>query len=442
MAQFLKPDAQPTWIHHVRVIDPQAGIDRISDLLISPDGLHLDAQKPEHSRVIDGTGLWAVPGLIDLQVHFREPGFEYKETIESGSRAALAGGITTAVVMPNTRPALDHSEAVLHQMTLSQNIEGIRILVAAAATRNIAGEQLTDYCALKKAGAVAVTDDGFPVVRDDIMRESLKKCVENDLLFMQHAEDPLLSNKGVMTEGPTSRMLGLPGQLADAEGAMVERDLRLAQELGARYHVLHLSTARSLEAVRKAKAAGVRVTCEVSPHHLLLTDEDVCGLEGQAQPHFKMNPPLRSKSDRQALLHGLREGLIDAVATDHAPHSADEKAKGFLQAPFGIVGLETSFAAIMSLVHEGLITEHRAIELMTSGPARVLNRKDLGSLISNPDLTLIDPTCIWTVSVNDLFGSQKNSPFIGKTFKGKVIATFLRGCLRFLSRKPAQNSEL
>lgn len=435
MAQFLRPDSQPTWIYQVRVIDPEAQIDRVTDVLIAPNGIQLDAPRPAKARILNGTGLWAVPGFIDLQVHFREPGFEYKETIKSGSQAALAGGITTVVVMPNTRPALDHPEAVQQQIRLSQNIEGIRILVAAAATQNISGEQITDYLALKQAGAIAVTDDGFPVVRDEIMRESLKKCVEHDLLFMQHAEDPALSNKGVMTEGPTSQKLGLPGQHANAEGVMVERDLKIAQELGARYHVLHLSTARSLEAVRKAKAAGARVTCEASPHHLLLTDEDVCGRDGKAHPHFKMNPPLRSQSDRQALLSGLKDGSIDAIATDHAPHSADEKAKGFLHAPFGIVGLETSFAAVMSLVHEGFITEKRAIELMTSGPARVLNRKDLGTLTRTQDLTLIDPSHVWKVSGDDLFGSQKNSPFIGKTFKGKVFATFMRGFLRFLQTR-------
>jgi len=431
MAQFFQADDRATFIRNVRVMDPSAGRDLVCNLLVSPRGIEIDATKPEGSREIDGAGLWAVPGLIDLQVHFREPGFEHKETIASGSRAALAGGITTVVVMPNTRPTMDNPDAVRLQSELSARADGIRILVAAGATKDIAGETLTDHKALKEAGAVAVTDDGFPLAGTNVMRESLRLCAEFDLLFMQHAEDPTLSKDGVMTTGPTSEKLGVPGQLADAEGAMVERDVALAQEIGARYHVLHMSTERSLKAVRAAKKAGARVTCEASPHHLLLTDEDVPGPDGQPRVNFKMNPPLRAESDRLALVEGLRDGSIDAVATDHAPHAADEKARGFLKAPFGVIGLETAFPALLSFVHDGTISDVRAVELMTSGPARVLNRADLGTFEGGLDLTLIDPNKEWTVSVADFHGAQENSPFVGRTFRGQITATFLRGRLRF-----------
>lgn len=433
MSVFLEPDHRPTFIEGVRAIDPAAGIDRICNIVVDESGIHLDAPRPAGARFIDGTGLWATPGLVDIQVHFREPGFEHKETIASGSRAALAGGITSVVVMPNTRPTLDTPEAVRNQTELSNACDGIQILVAAAATHGISGKTLTDYAALKEAGAVAVTDDGFPLAGDDEMRKSLELCAANDLLFMQHAEDPTLSQHGVMTLGPTSEKLGFPGQHADAEGVMVERDVELARQAGARYHVLHMSTKRSLEAVKRARQAGAKVTCEASPHHLLLTDENCIGANGEADTNFKMNPPLRSESDRQALIEGLKDGSIDAVATDHAPHATSEKAQGFLKGPFGVIGLETAFAALLTFVHDGTISDVRAVELMTAGPRRILKRTDLGSFEGAPNLTLINPHRSWTVGENDLVGMQKNSSFLGRTFKGRVVATFLRGNLRYAS---------
>lgn len=421
----------PLLVRGARVLDPAAGIDGLHDVLVTLDALTLDPSRvPEHTRSLDATGLLLLPGLVDLQVHFRQPGFEYKETIETGSAAALAGGITTVVVMPNTRPSLDTPESVRFEWEESRRVRGIDILVAAAATKGLGGKELTDHGALKAAGAVAITDDGLPVMDDEVMAGSLRLCREHDLLFMQHAEDLTLTHHAPMTEGPTSQAIGVRGQPADAEGVMVERDLALVEKIGARYHVLHTSTARSLRAIQRAKAAGLPVTCEASPHHLLLTDEACAG----ADPNTKMNPPLRSEVDRRALVEAVADGTVDAIATDHAPHSAEEKAAGFEKAPFGVIGLETAFAAALELVHRGIIDLPRAVELMTSGPARVLKRSgSLGTMFGADaprNLTLVDPGHVWTVTPETLFGRSKNSAFLGRDFRGKVMATILHGELR------------
>lgn len=419
-----------TLIRAARVIDPHHGVDRIADLLVSPDGVAIDPPTlPDDVATIDGTGLWALPGLVDIQVHFRQPGFEYKETIETGSAAALAGGICTVVVMPNTHPALDTPESVRFESEEARRVRGIDLLVAAAATQGLKGEALTDHGALKAAGAVAITDDGYPVLDDALMEGSLRQCAEHDLLFMQHAEDTRLTKHAPMTASPVSEALGVEGQPADAEGLMVERDVALAEKTGARYHVLHTSTARSLDAVRAAKAKGLPVSCEASPHHLLLSYE-ACA---EGDPNTKMNPPLRSESDRRALVEAVVDGTVDAVATDHAPHAADEKARGFAEAPFGVIGLETAFAAVLELMHEGRIDARRAVELMTSGPAKVLAAEGrLGTI--GPEapahVTLVDPEATWVVGDDTLFGRSRNSAFLGRSFRGRVVATFLHGELR------------
>ncbi|MEL6188993.1 MAG: amidohydrolase family protein, partial [Myxococcota bacterium] len=277
----------PLFIRGVRLIDPQAQVDAVTDLLITSDGVTREpASVPDDVQRIDGTGLWAMPGLVDIQVHFRQPGFEYKETIESGSAAALAGGICTVVVMPNTQPRLDTPEQVRFEAEEARRVRGIDILVAAASTQNLDGKALTDHAVLKAAGAVAITDDGFPVLDDDLMRGSLERCAEEDLLFMQHAEDIRMTQHAPMTDSPISVALGVRGQSSDAEGVIVERDIALTRETGARYHVLHTSTARSMAAIRSAKSEGLPVTCEVSPHHLLLT-YDACA---DGDPNTKMNP--------------------------------------------------------------------------------------------------------------------------------------------------------
>lgn len=421
-----------TLVRGARVIDPEAGVDDVADLLIAPTGVVLAPRDvPADARVVDGRGLWAVPGLIDLQVHFREPGFEHKETIATGSRAAFSGGVTTVVVMPNTNPTLDTPELVAAQSRIARAVDGVRLFVAAAATKGIAGKELSDHDALAQAGAVAFTDDGFPVLDDALMEATLRDCTRLDRLFMQHAEDVRVTKHVPMNLGPTSQRVGVDGQPADAEGVVVERDVRLAEKTGARYHVLHLSTKRALDAVRAGKAKGLRVSCEASPHHLLLTDE-ACG---SLDPNTKMNPPLRSEEDRRALVKGLVDGSVDAVATDHAPHHADEKGKGFVGAPFGVVGLETAFAATLSFVHDGTIPARRAVELMTAGPARVLNmRGRVGTMLSPSapaDVALVDPGQAWTVGVDDLAGKSANSCFLGRTFTGRVVATFKDGVAKY-----------
>lgn len=425
------PAPAPLFFKGVRLIDPEAGLDAVTDLLVTPDGVQRDPTSvPDDAQRVDGGGLWALPGLVDIQVHFRQPGFEYKETIESGSAAALAGGICTVVVMPNTQPRLDTPEQVAFEADEARRVRGIDLLVAAASTKNLDGKALTDHAALKAAGAVAITDDGYPVLDDDLMRGSLQRCAALDLLFMQHAEDIRMTQHAPMTDSPISVALGVRGQSSDAEGVIVERDIALTRETGARYHVLHTSTARSMAAIRAAKAEGLSVTCEVSPHHLLLT-YDACA---DGDPNTKMNPPLRSEYDRQALVAALADGTVDAVATDHAPHAKDEKAKGFEDAPFGVIGLETAFSALLSFVHDGTITDTRAVELMTAGPARVLGLQGrLGTLSDDAPvhLTLVDPAREWTVTEEAMAGKSTNSAFLGHVFKGKVVATVLHGELRY-----------
>ncbi|MBI1947964.1 MAG: dihydroorotase [Deltaproteobacteria bacterium] len=430
-------------IRGARVIDPAAGIDAIVDVLIGPGGVTIDPSSvPDHARRVDGRGQWALPGLVDLQVHLRDPGLTHKEDQLTGSRAALSGGVTTMVVMPNTRPVLDDPALVAAQSS-SADARGLaRVLVAAAATRASAGQALSDYRALKAAGAVAVTDDGLPVQDDALMEQSLISCAANDLVFMQHAEDTRISQHRPMTECEVQRAAGILGQPAEAEWVMVERDVALAERTGARYHVLHLSTARSLAAVRRAKERGASVTCEVSPHHLTFTCNDVVkagielpSTEADLDPNKKMNPPLRSGADRRALVDGLADGTVDAVATDHAPHTAAEKGQGFARAPFGTTGLETMLGVLLRFVHDGTIDARRAVELVTSGPARVLRRQGaLGTLSGRqapPDLCLVDPERSWVVTTGALQSRSKNNCFLGLELRGRVTATWLRGRLAY-----------
>jgi dihydroorotase len=422
-----------TFLKNIRLIDVTIGFDQITNLLISSDGIFLNPSSIDASCIlIDGKNKIALPGLIDMHVHFRQPGFEYKETIETGSRAALAGGVTTVVVMPNTNPALDTAERVVEQINLTNTVNGVEILVAGAVSKDLLGQEPTDYATLKKAGVVGITDDGRPVMNEDLMNKAMRACAESDLLFMQHAEDLSLSQSASMNKGKTSQMLCIKGQLADAEGAMVERDIALAKKYDARYHVLHLSTKRSLDAVRKAKMEGLKVSCEVTPHHLLLNDQACASWD----TNKKMNPPLRDENDRLALIEGLIDGSVDAVASDHAPHSAKEKQNHFCQAPFGVVGLETAFAVLLTLVNQGIIPLSRAVALMTSGPAKILQKQNqigtVSSSCASNNLCIIDLESKWQVDAQSLQGRSKNSAFLGMELHGKVIATFLKGNLRYL----------
>lgn len=377
-----------------------------------------------------------IPGLFDMHVHFRQPGFEHKEDIRTGSEAAFAGGVTMVQVMPNTNPVLDDPSRIQFQIEEAKRLDGVHVIPSGAITKGLQGKELTDFRALKNAGVLGITDDGMPVMSDDLMKEAMILAKENDLVVMQHAEDHKLSRKSSMSEGAVSKRIGIVGQDPDAEAVMVERDIRMVEDVRTRYHVLHISTRRALDAVKRAKDKGLPVTCEVTPHHLFLT-EDAC--EGQ-DPNTKMNPPLRTRDDKQAVLDGLRDGTIDAVASDHAPHSAEEKGCGFCDAPFGVVGLETAFSSLMTLVDRGWISLERAVELMTVGPMKVLGLPIIPSPVF-PEKAAIhasrDPFAYgisgalinlnrrWRVSPSDLKGKSHNSAFLGHEFVGKVVGTWM-----------------
>src|SRR6476661_5534836 len=381
------------------VIDPANRIDAPMDVLLR-DGQVAEVAPPNKVRgsaegKFDARGLVVAPGFIDLHVHLREPGQSYKETIASGTAAAAAGGFTSVCCMPNTIPVLDSQEWV---KWVRQPERGavVNVFPVAAATHASKGAVLTDFRGLQRAGAVAVTDDGKPILSDDIMRETLRVAAEINLPVIQHAEDTRMTENCSMNDGPTAFRLGLRGMKAAAEASIVERDVQLAQQFtGARLHVAHLSTADALKAVRRGKRSKSHVTCEVTPHHFALTDAD----GGERDTNFKMNPPLRSDSDREAILVALADGTVDAIATDHAPHAPHEKIIEFERAAFGITGLETALGLTITHLHRGKkIPLSRIVELLTSGPARVFSLRGRGTLIrgSYADVTIFDPQKRWT----------------------------------------------
>ncbi|MGA3213698.1 MAG: dihydroorotase [Terriglobales bacterium] len=414
-----------------RVIDPSQELNELADVLLI-DGRVAEVgrvTKPadEISEVIDARGLIVAPGFIDLHVHLREPGQWQKETIASGTQAAAAGGFTCVCAMPNTSPIND-LPAITRWMQEPERGAVVQVLPVAAATVASQGERLTDYFALAEAGAVAVTDDGKPLLEDRIMREALRAAMAVGLPLMQHAEDTRLTESGTMNQGPTAFRLGLHGMPGRAESDMVERDLELAREIGAQYHVAHLSTAAALDVVRRGKQAGLRVTCEVTPHHFTLCDEDIVPYD----THFKMNPPLRSREDRAALLQGLADGTVDAIATDHAPHAPHEKAVEFDRAPFGIIGLETALALAITQLHIGKrVSLDRIVELLATNPARIIGQDKAGrgtlKRESIADVTLFDPAASWRYSARDGRSRAHNTPFDGWELTGKVVATIVRG---------------
>jgi dihydroorotase len=415
-------------IKNVRVIDIFAGIDVTDDILIEPDGLQISPAHVGPSLTIDGRGQLLVPGLVDLHVHFREPGFTYKEDIASGIRAALAGGVTSVLVMPNTRPALDQPKLIDFQYKRAKPFT-FDLMVAGAASKNLMGEESSDIKNLAQAGVKAVTDDGRPIQDPLLMETILRQCRLNNLVCMQHAEDLGISCGASLNQGVVSKKLGLVGQSSIAESSLVERDIELALKINCRYHVLHLSCTESLQLVKKAKLTSKLITCEASPHHLLLDESDIRGFDTAK----KMNPPLRSKEDVQALLSGLCDGTIDAVASDHAPHSSQEKRQPFVKAPFGVVGLESAILVLLTLVKKHGVPLKVAIASMTSGPARVLGDSyRIGTMMGDQALNnavLIDPNYCGMFSYRNLHGRSKNSPFIGMELFGKVMATFQNGKL-------------
>lgn len=421
-----------TLVRHVRVIDPYADVDVIDDVVISPEAIEIapSAAKPTH--VIDGRGCVLVPGLVDLHVHFREPGFIHKEDIASGIRAALAGGVTSALVMPNTRPAIDQPKHVDFQLKRAQSC-GFDLMAAACASKGLLGEVASDIANLARAGVRAVTDDGHAIHDAKLMQTVLKQCRLHNIVCMQHAENVEISHQASLNEGVASKRLGILGQSSRAESALVKRDLELALQINCRYHVLHLSCQESLRAVRMAKRESQLISCEVAPHHLLLSDSDIRGFD----THKKMNPPLRSKEDVGALLEGLADGTIDALASDHAPHSCKEKRQDFMKAPFGVVGLESAIMVLMTLVKNQGLSLKTALGLMTSGPARVVQRSGrIGTMLGEKALknaVLLDPSYRAIFSRRNLYGRSYNSPFIGMELFGRVNATFLGGRLVYQS---------
>ena len=412
------------------LIDPAAKINAPMDVLLR-DGRVAEVAPPNKIRggadaKFDARGLIVAPGFIDLHVHLREPGQGYKETVATGTAAAAAGGFTSVCTMPNTAPVVDTPEWVAW---LRQPERGavVNVFPVAAATRASRGGTLTDFSALHRAGAVAVTDDGKPILDEEVMCMALRLGAELNFPVVQHAEDTRLTENCHMHSGPTSFRLGLRAMPASAEAAIVDRDVALAQQIReSRLHVAHLSTSDSLKAVRRGKRAKARVTCEVTPHHFTLIDENV----GEYDTHCKMNPPLRSAADREAIVVALADGTVDAIATDHAPHARHEKQVEFERAAFGVTGLETALALAITRLHrEHKIPLMRIVELFTAGPARTFDLRARGSLARGnyADVTIFDPRKRWTYDVAKSRSLSRNTPFDGWQFTGKVVATIVGG---------------
>jgi dihydroorotase len=414
------------------LIDPAGRIDAAMDVLLK-DGRVVQVAPPNKIKggadeKFDARGLIVAPGFIDLHVHLREPGQAHKETIATGTATAAAGGFTSVCTMPNTLPVVDSVEWV---EWLGQRERGavVNVFAIAAATRSSQGAILTDFRALQNAGAIAVTDDGKPILEDAIMREALVLGGELNFPVVQHAEDTRLTQNCSMQSGARSFRLGLRGMTAAAEGSIVERDVQLAMHIpNARLHVAHLSTADALKSVRRAKRAKARVTFEVTPHHFTLTDDDMRDYDS----NYKMNPPLRSISDREAILAALADGSVDAIATDHAPHAAHEKEMEFERAAFGIIGLETALPLAITRLHrEKRIPLARIVELFTAGPARCFDLRGRGSLVrgSIADVTIFDPKKKWTYEAAKSRSKSRNTPFDGWQLMGKVVATVVGGLI-------------
>lgn len=427
-----------------RIIDPGANRDEIGDLLVR-DGLVAavgefgeDVIGTADAREVDARGLVVTPGFVDLHTHLREPGFEEKETIASGSRAAVAGGFTTICCMPNTNPAIDSRAVVEYVHRTAEAAGAARVICVAAVSKGRSGKELVEMAELAAAGVAGFSDDGAAVGGTVLMRNALAYSRMLDLPIIDHCEDPELVKGGQMNEGPVATRLGLKGQPAAAEEIIVARDIALAELSGGWVHIAHLSARRAVEAVRAAKARGVRVTAEVTPHHLVMTDELVLGrwpaFPGSSVKHLpydtntKVNPPLRSRVDVEALLEGLRDGTIDAIATDHAPHHQVDKVCEYDFAASGLIGLETALPAMLILVEQGVISLPDVVRFLTTGPAKVL-RRDMGTLRQGApaDLTVFDTGLAWTVTPEALVSKGKNTPFLGETVRGKVVLTLRDG---------------
>ncbi|MGH9658032.1 MAG: dihydroorotase [Bryobacteraceae bacterium] len=410
-----------------RVIDPASGFDGVADVAIEDGRIAAVAPGLDASgaAVLDATGLIVAPGFIDMHVHLREPGFEHAESIETGSRAAAAGGFTSVCCMPNTLPVNDSATVTSYIVERARRYAVTNVFPIGAITKDSAGEELAAIGSMKHAGIVAISDDGRPVMNARLMRRAMEFARSLDLPVIDHCEDLHLSAGGDMHEGLESVRLGLRGIPASSEDVMVARDILLAQSTGARFHVAHISSRQSVAMVAHAKKLGLAVTCEATPHHFSLTDECLATYDS----NFKMKPPLRTACDTGAVLDGISSGAIDAIASDHAPHPGSEKMQEFEKCPFGILGLETAAGlALERLVHPGRIPLARMIALFTTGPAKIL-QLDRGTLAVGAiaDITVLDTTAEWVYDVNESASKSRNSPFDGKRFRGGPAVTIVGG---------------
>ncbi len=414
-----------------RAIDPRLGLDAVVDVLvengrIAAIGADLDSSRSgaEATHVIEARGRWLLPGLVEVHAHFREPGFEYKEDIESGLRAAAAGGYAHVCVMPNTRPVNDTPSITTHMLARARAVGGPTLHPISAITLGLRGEELVDMAAQKAVGAVGFSDDGRCLTSAVMMRKALLAARELDMPVIQHAEEHSMTAGAVMNEGQVSRRLGLPGWPREAEDVIVARDLVLAEATGARYHLAHASTRGTVRMLREAKARGVRVTSEAAPHHLVLDERAVESLGTQA----KVNPPLREPQDVQALVEALADGTIDCIATDHAPHSSSDKQQPLQAAPPGVIGLELCLPMILGLVRSGALGLGRMIQALTSSPAALIGIQAPSLKVGAPaELCLVDPDAAWVVEPAALHSKSFNTPLLGETLCGRVDLTLAAG---------------